>query len=133
MQLPCIVARLLPLAFGDWSAGAPGPEGCPASSAMSSSGSDADLASFGRRRRALTSTRGGSSSAGDGGTQQYYEGYSLPDGDELSYSVYDARGAQRARYIGARNRVLSGMLLHQVRAGDLGGHGGGGGSGSARV
>jgi hypothetical protein len=69
------------------------------------------------RRSMLETTRRGSGS--DAAGMDYYEGYGLPDGSGYDYSVWEVKGGQRARFVGGRNRVLSGLLLHQVRGGTV--------------
>ena len=51
----------------------------------------------------------------NGEAVQSFYGYDLPDGGDYDYSLWDVRNIDRARWIGLNNRVLVGLLLHQVR------------------
>ncbi|KXZ51178.1 hypothetical protein GPECTOR_13g665 [Gonium pectorale] len=53
--------------------------------------------------------------AGLGGMFSVFEGYSLPAGAGHNYSLWDVRSLDRNRMAGVRNKVLAGLLLHQVR------------------
>ncbi|KAG2445957.1 hypothetical protein HXX76_000560 [Chlamydomonas incerta] len=54
-------------------------------------------------------------SLANGEAMESFYGYDLPDGGDYDYSLWDVRNLDRARWIGLNNRVLVGMLLHQVR------------------
>ncbi|GFR50777.1 hypothetical protein Agub_g13042 [Astrephomene gubernaculifera] len=53
------------------------------------------------------------------GRNQYvftqFEGYDLPSGQGFDYSLWEVRNVDRARFAGLHNKVLVGLLLHQVR------------------
>ncbi|KAG2452521.1 hypothetical protein HYH02_002759 [Chlamydomonas schloesseri] len=76
------------------------------SSADADSAWDAQQA---QQRRSLLALANG----GDG--MDSFFGYDLPDGSAYDYSLWDVRNADRARWIGHNNRVLVGLLMHQVR------------------
>ena len=116
-QLYCPAVRLVPRSIVNLLASALGSSPlATASVAEACSG----IASGEAVRRNLVSTRRDSGS--DDAGVDYYQGYGLPDGSGYDYSVWELRSGQRGRFVGARNRVLSGLLLHQVRVFCAGAH-----------
>ena len=43
-----------------------------------------------------------------------FGGYDLSSGEGYDYSLLDTRANERGRHVGSRNRVLMGLMLHQV-------------------
>ncbi|PNH11248.1 hypothetical protein TSOC_001938, partial [Tetrabaena socialis] len=56
--------------------------------------------------------------APDVSSSDFYEsfnGYALPAGSGNDYSLWEVRNKDRNRYVGLNNKVLVGLLIHQVR------------------
>ncbi|KAG2422885.1 hypothetical protein HXX76_015713 [Chlamydomonas incerta] len=92
---------------------------CPAPAGPVDFGGNAEKHDAHRVTERSVLTGGGGTSTGRGGSGSgsgsVFAGYSLPEENTFDYSLYDVRNLGRPRFAGLNNRILGGILLHQVR------------------